>query len=254
MRKGSANTARGTRRFVEELVARVRRGGASREIVMRFDRGFWSNTTITVLGRLNVRYTMAVRCGNSAIAGAIATIAESAWTPIAYTIDGHGEVAETVYKNRRLVVRRTRLADPAQQALFPRWRHHAFLTDLAAATVDVDRFHRAHATVELAIRDIKEGSGLAHCPSGSFNANGAWLACAVLAHNLARWTALLGDIHPTEQLTVAATIRTQLIAIPARLVNHAGTPTLRGPMNWPWQQTFTRALERIRHLPAAVPG
>src|SRR2546426_12117013 len=31
-----------------------------------------------------------------------------------------------------------------------------------------------------------------HCPSGKFFANAAWLGCAVLAHNLIRWTAHLG--------------------------------------------------------------
>jgi hypothetical protein len=36
MRKGSANIAHGARRFIDEVVARVRRAGAS-EIVMRFD-------------------------------------------------------------------------------------------------------------------------------------------------------------------------------------------------------------------------
>jgi hypothetical protein len=46
MRKGSANTARGARRFVEELVARCRRAGATGEIVLRVDSGFWSNDTI----------------------------------------------------------------------------------------------------------------------------------------------------------------------------------------------------------------
>jgi hypothetical protein len=254
MRKGSANTARGTKRFVEELVARLRRAGAAGEIVMRFDSGFWSKHTIATLGRLNVRYTMAVRCGNSAVAQAIATIAETAWAPIAYTPEGIAQVAECEYKGRRLIVRRTRLANPAQLALFPHWRHHAFLTDLDGSAVTLDRFHRAHATVELAIRDIKEGSGLAHCPSGNFNANGAWLACAVLAHDLCRWTALAGGVHPDDQLTVAATLRTQLIAVPGRLVNHAGTPTLRGPLNWPWQHHFTRALQKIRQLPAAAPS
>jgi Transposase DDE domain group 1 len=253
MRKGSANTARGTKRFVEEIVARARRAGAAGEMVMRFDSGFWSKHTIATLGRLNVRYTMAVRTGNVAVTKAIATIAETAWTAIAYTPDGIAQVAECDYRGRRLIVRRTRLADPAQQALFPTWRHHAFLTDLSGPAVNLDRFHRAHATVELAIRDIKEGSGLAHCPSGNFNANGAWLACAVLAHNLCRWTAIAGGVHPADQLTVAATLRTQLIAMPARLVNHAGTPTLRGPLHWPWADTFTRALQQIRALPA-VPG
>ena len=46
MRKGSANTARGVRRFCDELVARVRRAGASGPIVVRFDSGFWSSETI----------------------------------------------------------------------------------------------------------------------------------------------------------------------------------------------------------------
>jgi len=36
-RKGSANTQRGTKHFVEELVARLRRAGATGQIVMRFD-------------------------------------------------------------------------------------------------------------------------------------------------------------------------------------------------------------------------
>jgi hypothetical protein len=161
---------------------------------------------------------------------------------------------EDKYKGHRLVVRRTRLVDVAQQALFPGWRHHGFLSDLEGSTVELDRSHRQHATVELAIRNIKEGSGLAHCPPGNFAANGAWLACAVLAHNLCRWTALVGQVHPDDQLTVAATLRSQLIAVPGRLVNRAGTAMLRGPLHWPWQHRFDRALAKIRALPAIASG
>ena len=103
MRKGSANTARGTKRFVEELVARVRRAGAAGELVIRFDAGFWSNATIATLGRLDVRYTMGVATANSAIAKAISAIAVTAWAPIAYTDDGIAQVAECDYKGRRLI-------------------------------------------------------------------------------------------------------------------------------------------------------
>lgn len=39
MRKGAANTQRWTVRFVEELVARVRRAVATGELIMRFGRG-----------------------------------------------------------------------------------------------------------------------------------------------------------------------------------------------------------------------
>lgn len=102
MRKGSANTGRGMRRFVEELVPRLRRAGASGELVLRCDSGFWSNDTMKLLGRLGVRFTMAVRTGNAAIAAALAAIAEEAWTEIAYTPEGVAEVAETTYKGRRL--------------------------------------------------------------------------------------------------------------------------------------------------------
>ncbi len=132
MRKGSANTQRGMVRFLEELAARVRRAGAAGELTVRVDSGFWSNTTIVTLGRLNVRYTMAVRCGTKGIAAAIASIPDTAWTEIDYTPGGQAQVADCAYTTgtgrhqitRRLVVRRTRLTGAAQQQLWPDWRHH----------------------------------------------------------------------------------------------------------------------------------
>jgi hypothetical protein len=247
MRRGGANTQRGARRFVEELVARVRRAGATGELFMRFDSGFWSNPTIAVLERLDVGYTMGVAMVKPVVS-AVAGIDESAWTPIDYTPGGEAEVAECNYKGRRLIVRRTRLTG-RQQMLWPEWRHFAFVTDLGGKAVDVDEFHRAHATVELAIRDLKEGAGLEHVPSGHFFANAAWLMCATLAHDLIRWTAMLGDITPDEHLTVARTVRTRFLSVPGRLVSRSGRPTLRAPIEWPWAKAFKRALDLLRALP-----
>lgn len=248
MRKGSANTARGARRFIDEIVARLGRGGAEGPLVMRFDSGFWSNKTLETLTRHGVSFTMAVRANTPAVAEAIAAIDEADWEDIGYTPEGAAQVAECRYKHRRLIVRRTRLVDPRQAALWPHWRHFAFLTDLTGPAVAIDRFHRAHATVELAIKDLKQGSGLNHCPSGNFHANSAWLQCAVLAHNLIRWTATLGK-NP-EALTVARTVRTQLVSMPARIVNRSGRLVLRGPARWPWADHFTDRLTTIRALPA----
>jgi len=247
MRKGAANTARGAKRFVEELVARVRRAGASGDLFMRFDSGFWSGDTIAALERLGVSYTIGVRMINAVIS-AVEGIAESDWTPIDYSADGEAEVAECDYKGRRLIVRRTRLIG-RQASLWPQWRHFAFLTDLGGPAVEVDAFHREHATVELAIRDLKEGAGLEHVPSGHFFANAAWLVCVALAHNLIRWTAILGDITPEEQLTVARTVRTRFLSVPGRLVSRSGRPTLRAPLEWPWAGAFERALDLLRLLP-----
>jgi hypothetical protein len=75
----------------------------------------------------------------------------------------------------------------------------------------------------------------------------------VLAHNLIRWTVTLGDVRVDEQLIVARTVRTQLVAIPGRLVNRSGVATLRLPTHWPWRTTFTRALLALRALNPA-PG
>jgi len=250
MRKGSANTARGARRFIEELVARCRRAGATGEIVLRVDSGFWSSDTIKTLARLGVGYTMAVRTNTKAIAAAIAFVKEDAWVGIDYTQDGIAEVAETSYKGRRLIVRRTRLVGP-EERLWPDWRHFGFLTDLDGTAVELDAFHRDHARVELAIRDLKESAGMEHVPSGHFFANSAWLCCAVLAHDLVRWCALLGGIVDKDELTVARTLRVRYFCVPGRLVNRAGRPTLRGPEHWPWAAAFTNALRAIRLLALA---
>ena len=150
------------------------------------------------------------------------------------------------------MVRRTRLVGP-QATLWPNWRHFAFLTDLEGTATELDAFHRNHAVVELDIRDLKEGSGLCHLPSGNFWANGAWLACAVLAHNLVRWTQMLGELKLEDHRpAVAQTMRTRIIAVPGRLVNRSGMMTLRAPARWPWRASFEAALEKIRALPLAV--
>jgi hypothetical protein len=259
LRKGSANTQRGTKRFCEELIARLRRCGATGPLTLRADAGFFSRELLSVLGRLGCAFSITVAL-NEHVRAAISGIEEERWSDIVYPDGGQAQVAETTYviggkktkraeQSIRLVVRRTRLTDPLQQRLWPDWRHHAFVTNLELPTEEVDRFHRRHATIELAIRDLKEGAGLEHCPSGRFFANAAWLGCAVLAHNLVRWTARLGDLHPAGRLTVTSTIRSQVLTIPGRLVNRAGRIVLRLPENWPWSGQFTTALARVRALP-----
>lgn len=139
-----------------------------------------------------------------------------------------------------------------QRALWPNWCHHCFVTnrtDLDTATADA--YHRGHARVELAIKDLKS-NGLAHCPSGRFNANAAWLACAALAHNIARWCARLGQLQHPHKLTAAATIRNRLLTVPGRLINHSGRHILRLPANWPWHNAITTALRHTRELPLLI--
>jgi len=247
LRKGSANTQRGVARFVNELIARVRRAGFSGEIVVRADSGFWSNAMIKALKRHGVRYSIGVRM-QAVIRDAIDAIPEDAWQRLDdYPASGVAEIAETTYGAQRLIVRRVRsLGSGAQGQLFPDWRHYAFITDRSQPLAIVEADQRQHAVVELAIRDHIAGP-LRHLPSGRFAANAAWTVIAALAANLARWTTILGLHNHTPQ--AQATLRRRLLVVPARLTRHAGHTTLRLPARWPWRTAWIECLTRLRDLP-----
>jgi hypothetical protein len=72
---------------------------------------------------------------------------------------------------------------------------------------------------------------------------------AALAHNLLRWTGVLG--LPGHTVRVARTLRRRLLALPGRLTRNARRWTLHLPARWPWQRDFIDALARIRAVPAA---
>jgi hypothetical protein len=148
--------------FVNELAGRVRRAGAAGELALRADSGFWSAKVMTACRRHRIRFSITVRQTRQ-VQAAIAAIPEAAWTDIDYPDGGIAQVAETTLADERLVVRRPRLVGP-QATLWPDWRHHAFVTDRAGCAVELDADHRRHAVCELAIRDLKDGAGLRHCP------------------------------------------------------------------------------------------
>lgn len=251
MRKGSANTQRGVRRHISELMGRLGRLGVTQQVILRMDSGYQSEKTIKELERLGASYSVAVHANAKGVKRVIGEIPEEAWTSIDYTKGGEAQVAEATYKARRLIVRRTRLIG-AQAELFPHWRHFAFVTDLTASPVELDAFHRERARVELSIRDLKENAGLAHVPSGKFFANGAWLAHAALAHNLIRHVAYLGELVPSGTMVNGSGLRSRIVSLPGRLVNRSGRLVLRTPARWPWAKAFTRALELLAG-PSPVP-
>jgi hypothetical protein len=244
-RKGSANTARGARRFVDELLPRVARAGASGPKLLRADSGFWNQKIMARLESAGWTYSIGVR-RQRAIPAAIAAIPERDWIDLEdYPDDGEAQIAQTMIGQQRLVVRRTRLVG-RQAELWPDWRHFAFLTNRTDPLAVVEAEHRQHAVVELAIRDLKD-QALAHFPSGRFYANAAWTVIAALAHNLLRWTTLIA--LPDTTIPAARTLRRRLLSIPGRLARTARRTTLRMPARWPWAADFLAALARLRALP-----
>lgn len=247
LRKGSANTQKGILRFTDELIARVTRAGASGVKLLRADSGFWNTKVFERLEKAGWQYSIGVRMIKT-VRAAVEAIPEDAWTTIDYPEEGQAQIAEAIYGDRRLIVRRTRLLG-AQAELWPDWRHFAFITNRTDDIAVVEAEHRDHAVVEQVIADLKD-QALAHFPSGHFYANGAWTVLAALTHNLLRWTELLG--LPGTVVRAARTVRRRLLALPGRLTRHARGWTLHLPARWPWQDDFLAALTRIRALPAAA--
>ena len=103
----------------------------------------------------------------------------------------------------------------------------AFAGTKDAIELEVD--HRRHAVVEQAIAELKS-AGLAHLPSGRFMANAAWLALAVIAHNLGRAVgALAGQGRATiAKLHDGCSPPQAGWCTPARRLH------LRLPSRWPW--------------------
>jgi hypothetical protein len=67
---------------------------------------------------------------------------------------------------------------------------------------------------------------------------------SAIAHNLLRWTTLIG--MPDTIIPTARTLRRRLLTVPGRLTRTARTVTLRLPARWPWETDFLTALERLR--------
>jgi Transposase DDE domain group 1 len=190
LREGRANTVRGAAPFLTETIGRVREAGASGQLTMRADSGFYAHDVVGVCRKADVRFSITLRQHRS-VRRLIEAIPEEAWTPIPYWIAGGADVAETTYtpfashtdaKPVRLIVRRVKPTPGSQLALLTLYDYHAFITDRDGEMLELEADHRRHAEIENAIRDLKYGVGLNHLPSGRFAANGAWLAVQVIAH------------------------------------------------------------------------
>jgi hypothetical protein len=259
LRAGRAGSGKGAASMVREAINLARAAGATGKVLVRGDSAYGTTAVVTAALNAGAQFSV-VLTKNPSVARAIATITDDAWTPVHYpgaVIDpdtgaliSDAEVAEVTYTafastptpvTARLVVRRVR--DRAKTAeLFPVWRHHPFFTNSDTPTAQADITHRRHAIIETVFADLIDGP-LAHLPSASFPANSAWVICAQIAHNLLRAAGHLAS--PAHAVARGATLRTQIVNVPARLARPQRHPILRLPAHWPWATTWTRLWEQV---------
>jgi hypothetical protein len=267
LRKGSTGSAKGAARLVADALVTVGKAGATGLRVLRADSAFYNQQVIAAAGRHDARFSITAR-QNPSIRNAIAGIDPDGWTTIKYPnaiFDedqqrwiSDAEVAEigyTAFTSRRrdqqvtarLIVRRVPDLNPANQSeLFTVYRYHAVFTNSPQPMLKAEAAHRAHAIVEQVIADLKNGP-LSHLPSGHFWANSAWLVCAAIAFNLTRAAGTLASAFHAKATT--ATIRAQLINVPARLARSARRLTLHLPSSWPWEKAWQQLFDGSVHDP-----
>jgi hypothetical protein len=266
LRGGNAGSARGAASLLTQALNTAKAAGAKAMILVRADSAYYAGTVISAARRAGALFSITV-VANSSVQAAIATINDDAWIPVHYPgavedpdtgeLISDAEVAETTYTafagtrheiTARLVVRRVKDKNH-QDALFPVWRYHAFLTNTTLSTVEADLTHRQHAIIETTFADLIDGP-LAHLPSGNFDANAAWAVCAALTHNLLRAAGSLTSAFHSKAR--GATLRRHLICVPARLARPQGRPTLHLPEHWPWAGDFTTLHTAAAGPPAAA--
>jgi hypothetical protein len=271
LRRGKAADVRGAASFVAEAISVARQAGCSGQVVVRADSKFYTADVVAACRRGGAHFSLSTGI-NTSIMEAVGRIPEADWTDIVYPhpvedpdtgeLISAAQIAEVTYTafvgrhkrqqvTARLIVRRIRRlgrhGGQGQGELFAVYRYHPLFTDNPAPLVDAERCHRQHAIIEPAIADLK-ASALAHLPSGSFQANQAWLTLAAITHNLTRAAGCAASTVHARAQTV--TIREQLIAVPARIARSARRITIHLPDNWPWQTAWQR-LFNTTHAPPA---
>ncbi|PIJ34609.1 transposase [Mycobacterium heckeshornense] len=266
LRSGRAGSGRAAARQVKQAITTARRCGAG-TIMLRGDSAFGTKKVMATCVAEGIEFSVSV-ARNKRISTAIAGIGEHAYTPVHYpgavadpdtgALISDAQVAETPYTLRlgggrtltvRLIVRRVKDAR-YPDALFAVWRYHPFVTNSDLPTAQADITHRRHAIIETTFADLIDGP-LAHIPSGLFAANCAWLACTVIAHNLLRAT---GTLASGEHVVArGATLRRDLVNIPARFAAPARKPMLHLPAHWPWQIGWKTLWNNIIGHSPAIP-
>ena len=248
LRAGKAGSGKGAASMVREAVNTARAAGAVGEILVRGDSAYGNSAVVEACVKAKVRFSV-VLPKNRAVLRAIAGIDDQAWTPVHYPgavadpetgeLISDAEVAVVCFTafgstkrpvTARLVVRRVRDQTKLEE-LFPVWRYHPFFTNSLEPTTEADLTHRRHAVIETVFADVIDGP-LAHLPSGRFASNYAWSLCAAMTHNLLRAADTLDPSGPA--VARGATLRRQVIHVPARLARPQRRPVLHMPEHWPW--------------------
>ncbi len=113
---------------------------------------------------------------------------------------------------------------------------------------EIEAWFRRRTDIEDRIREAKLGAAMRKLPSGSRAVNSVWMWAALLAGNLSVLLQALTGLDEGGRAH-AARLRHELLCVPARLIRHGRTLTLRLP---PGEDLLPAVLTKIRQLDLAA--
>ena len=162
-------------------------------------------------------------------------------------------LAEVEYKpsraqrGYRVIIRRQRIEESNQGELFTLWRYRFVISNMPPR-------HSAEAVVRLTyqrcdqenvIEQLQNGIAAMAMPTGSFLANGAYLVCARLAHNLKSWLAQIA--LPKEAVRWEwKRFRQAFVIVAARVVHHARSVIVRVARSHRFADDICRGIARLQ--------
>jgi Transposase DDE domain group 1 len=259
LRAGRAGSSRGAASMVTEAINTAIEAGARPEcILVRGDSAFCGGKIIAAVVKAGATFSFSI-AHNTAVDAAIASIPDEEFVAVNYpgavkdpdtgqlisqahvAAVQYTAFADTPYRTTATLIVRRVLDANTQDPLFPVWRYHPVFTNNTEPVTQADVTHRAHAICETVWSDLTDGPW-AHQPSGIFAANAAWAVLAAITHNLLRAAGTLTG-SPRQAVARGATLRRDLINVPARLARPQRRPILHLPAHWPkakpWQGLWT---------------
>jgi hypothetical protein len=188
---------------------------------------------------------------------AVTDYAPAGWPPGTYTIVRRvrveaGDISGDGRSRRRRTIPADQLALALGGQLDHVWAVSFIVTNIPTggtgfeSAVDVEAWFRGRTDIEDRFKDAKIGAALRHLPSADPAVNAAWMWGALLAVNLSVLLQALTGVDDNGRAHCGR-LRRELLAIPARVITHAGRVELRLP---PGRQTLLpEVLAKLRALP-----
>ena len=249
-RSGNRYTAQGAVEFLRECLKKL--PGELKEIFLRADSGFFDDKFLKKAEKRGIKYAIAAK-----LYGTI----QKMLAGVSYRDIGDGvEVGEFYYQGykwqeaRRMVVIREEIkeetAKKKQAKLFELkgYNYQVIVTDIKEwSPEEVWRFYNQRACVENMIKEGMMGYGLDLAVSHCYGANAAHFFLVMLAYNLMNWFKE-GVLGQRKVKRMAKWIRERFFYIPGKLIKRGRKWVLNLPLNWPWQEEYERAEQRLKTL------